>query len=152
MPVIDASVYIAINRDDEIEHESSVSWMVNSRAMGEKVFAPNILLAEACASIGRITGNTSDAEIILERLQNSTVITLIPITETLATRAAEIGFQQKIRGCDAVYVAVAEQLGQTLITLDNQQRERGKAVVETATPQEWLDALGADTTTDLDWN
>ena len=51
MPVIDAGVYIAISKKGEAEHESSVQWIVSTRAMSEKVVAPNILLAEACAEI-----------------------------------------------------------------------------------------------------
>ncbi|MEM7133859.1 MAG: PIN domain-containing protein [Chloroflexota bacterium] len=81
--------------------------MVNTRVMGEKIFAPSILFAEACAAISRITGDTTEAQAVLSRLRNSSVITLIPVTTTLAVRAAEIGLQHKIRGCDAIYVAVA---------------------------------------------
>jgi len=134
MSVVDASVYIAINKDDEPGHEASIQWMLNMRASGEKVYAPYIFLAEVCAAISRITGDPVEAEAILKRLINSAVITLIPITESLAVRAAEIGIDQKIRGCDAIYVAVAEQLGETLVTLDKQQHDRGAAVVPTIMP------------------
>jgi predicted nucleic acid-binding protein len=39
-----------------------------------------------------------------------------------------------IRGCDAIYVALAEDLGTELVTLDRQQRERGSAIVPTREP------------------
>jgi len=48
----------------------------------------------------------------------------------LSTLAAE----HRIRGCDAVYVALARQLDMPLITLDRQQLERGAAVVATRVP------------------
>jgi len=135
MPVIDASVYMAMVNDDEAGHEASIEWMLNMRASGTKISAPNILLAEVGAAISRSTGNMAKAEAAVNRLTNpSSVITLIPITESLAIRAAEIGIDQKIRGCDAVYVAVAEQLGDTLVTLDKQQHDRGAVVVPTLMP------------------
>ena len=56
------------------------------------------------------------------------------VTEALAVRAAEIAAGQKIRGCDSIYVALAEQLEMELVTFDGQQLERAAAVVVTRTP------------------
>lgn len=51
---------------------------------------------------------------------------LIPLTLACAERAAELAAQYRLRGTDAVYLAVAEELGTTL------------------TPTEWLAAqMGA---------
>ncbi|MFQ5433427.1 MAG: hypothetical protein ACE5FD_00980 [Anaerolineae bacterium] len=49
----------------------------------------------------------------------------------MANRAAVIAADYQIRGCDAVYVTLAEALGEALITLDKQQGERAKQVIET---------------------
>jgi predicted nucleic acid-binding protein len=57
-----------------------------------------------------------------------------PVSEALAARAAKIAARQKIRGCDAVYVALAEQPEMELVTLDRQQLERGVEVVATRSP------------------
>lgn len=56
--------------------------------------------------------------------------------------AAELAAQHQIRGCDAIYVALAQQRGATLITLDNQQRQRVPPNVVARTPAEELAALG----------
>jgi predicted nucleic acid-binding protein len=52
----------------------------------------------------------------------------------LAQRAAAIAADHQIRSCDAIYVALAQQLGTELVTLDQQQLERGVAVVTTRIP------------------
>ena len=52
--------------------------------------------------------------------------------------AAELAAERQIRGCDAVYVALAQQCGATLITLDGQQRERVPPGVVACTPVEEL--------------
>lgn len=134
MSVIDASVYVALLNNNDSEHGRSVRWMLNIRAAGEKVYAPNILLAEVCAAFSRVTGDSAKATAVLNRLRSSTVITLLPVTRTLAVRSAAIALHCRIRGCDAIYVAVAEQVGHPLVTLDRQQRERAKAVVEAREP------------------
>ena len=52
--------------------------------------------------------------------------------------AAELAAQQQIRGCDAVYVALARQRGAVLITLDRQQRDRVPPDVVARTPAQEL--------------
>ncbi|MEO8084200.1 MAG: PIN domain-containing protein, partial [Ardenticatenales bacterium] len=70
-------------------------------------------------------------------------VTLWPVPETLALRAAEIVGTHRIRGCDAVYVALAEQLGEPLVTLDNEQLARGGSLVVTLRPGEPTDPRGS---------
>ena len=52
----------------------------------------------------------------------------------LAEQAAAIAAEHRIRGCDALYVALADMLSEPLVTLDRQQLERGAAVVTTRRP------------------
>ena len=75
---------------------------------------------------------------IFQRAMQSVALTIefIPVTQAVAERAAAIAADYCVRGCDAVYIAVAEQLGDDLITLDRQQLERGAAVVTTSRPLE----------------
>ena len=134
MAIIDASVYIAILNIGETEHQASINWLRRMQRTGEPILAPNILLAEVGAAISRGTHDTLLARRVLHRLQTSTLITLRPVTESLANRSAEIAIDHRIRGCDAIYVALAEQVGHTLVTLDRQQLERGATVIATTSP------------------
>jgi predicted nucleic acid-binding protein len=71
---------------------------------------------------------------VVQQLADSEVIELVPVSMALAERAAWISSEHRIRGCDAVYVALANQSNETLVTLDRQQLERGAAVVTVHTP------------------
>ena len=134
MAIVDASVYVAILNINEVRHQASVDWLHQARQSEEQILAPNILLAEVGAAISRGTGNTQLAQNVLQHLKTSTLIELRSITDILATRAAEIAINYHIRGCDAVYIALAEQTNQALVTLDQQQLKRGAAIITTISP------------------
>ena len=61
---------------------------------------------------------------------------IIPLDEVLARQAADVAAQHRLRGADAVYVAVALRFGSTLVTLDREQHDRAAAVLHTRYPVE----------------
>jgi predicted nucleic acid-binding protein len=65
---------------------------------------------------------------------------LVPLTEQRARQAAQIAITCRLRGADAVYVALAQELGTTLITWDAELLARGALAVPTMTPTDWLAA------------
>ncbi|MEM7028699.1 MAG: type II toxin-antitoxin system VapC family toxin [Chloroflexota bacterium] len=134
MAIMDSSVYVAILNRGEVGHQASIDWLQRARTSDEQIIAPNVLLAEVGAAVSRGTGDIALARRVLHQLKTSTLIDLRPITSTLANRAAEIAIDYRIRGCDALYVALAEQTGEPLTTLDQQQLQRGSAIVTTTTP------------------
>jgi predicted nucleic acid-binding protein len=134
MPVIDASVYVALINANEKAHDRSWRWFQAAIEREEEIHAPAIILPEVAAAISRGTGNPDLAQKTVDQLRDSRLITLQLVTRALAERAAEHALKYKIRGCDAVYIALADQLQTTLITLDEQQLARGCEVVGTFTP------------------
>jgi predicted nucleic acid-binding protein len=134
MAIIDASVYVALVNAQESEHGSSWAWFEQAQAARESVIAPVILLAEVSAALSRGVGDPALARGVVQQLLRSGVIELAPVTRTMAKRAAGIAADHRIRGCDAIYVALAEQLNHRLVTLDQQQLERGAAVVTVCKP------------------
>ncbi|MCP4416128.1 MAG: type II toxin-antitoxin system VapC family toxin [Chloroflexi bacterium] len=134
MTVIDASVYIALVNEDELGFSVSWQWMQTIQSSRVRLAAPAIMIAEAAAAISRGKGDIVHARKIIWRLQHSRLIEFWPISLTLAHRSAEIAADYRIRGCDAVYLALAEQLGTDLVSLDRQQVARGTAVVPTRHP------------------
>jgi predicted nucleic acid-binding protein len=70
-----------------------------------------------------------------------------PIDDTLARQAVEVAAQHRLRGSDAVYVAVALRFGSTLITLDQKQRERAQQALTARLPAEEL----AETAREQHW-
>jgi len=134
MAVIDASVYIAWINAQEPEHASSWAWLEAARAAREPLVAPVILLAEIAAALSRGMENERLAQQAAEQLEHGGLVELIPVTLALAARAAKIAANHRIRGCDSIYVALAEQRGERLVTLDQQQLQRAAEVVRTLHP------------------
>ena len=134
MAVIDASVYVALINTHEADHASSWAWFQEAQASREPILAPVILLAEVASAISRGVGDPGLAHKVVEQVQRSKVIELVPVIPTMAERAAAIAADYRVRGCDAVYLALAEQMDGYLVTLDRQQLERGVEVVTTFKP------------------
>ena len=134
MAVMDASVYIALINSNEIMHSSSWQWLEGAQKEHERIYAPVILLAEVSAALSRGVDDPQVAHRVIQQLKGSSLIELIPVTRPLAEHAAEIAADHRIRGCDAIYVALAGQIGETLVTLDKQQLERAAVVVPTCKP------------------
>jgi predicted nucleic acid-binding protein len=134
MAVIDASVYIALVNAHEREHASSWAWFEQTREAGKSIVAPVVLLPEVAAALSRGIGDPTLAHRVVRQLTQSELIQLIPVTTVMAEQAASVAAEHRIRGCDAVYIALADQLDDVLVTLDRQQLERGAAVVAVREP------------------
>jgi predicted nucleic acid-binding protein len=134
MAVIDASVYVAMFHAGEPGHASSWTWWRRAQYTSESISAPLILIAEVAAALSRGASDPSLAHQVVQQLLRYQVVQLAPITSILAERAAAIAADYRVRGCDSIYIALAEQLDEELITLDQQQLERGAVVVKTRRP------------------
>lgn len=136
MAVVDASVVVSTLNTDEVSHGISQAWWEATLRSGQALHAPAIVLPEAAAGVARFLVDPSSAASYVSQLIVAAHVTLWPVPETLALRAAEIVGSHRIRGCDAVYVALAEQLGEPLVTLDIDQLARGGSLVLTLRPGE----------------
>ena len=134
MPVIDASVYLAVINTHEPGHPRAAAWFNQAIASQTPLHAPVIILSEVAGPLSRGLGGVKRAHQTVQQILGAQLIDLTPITLALAERAAEIAADYRLRGCDAVYVALAEQLGDELVTLDQEQLQRGGAVVTTRQP------------------
>ncbi len=134
MPVVDASVCVALFKSDEVGHEASRAWLAEAGEMEEPIVSPVILLAEVGSALGRGLGDDALARQAVSFLRVKGLVELHPVTEALAARASEIASEQHLRGCDSIYVALAKKLEMELVTLDGQQLERGALVVPTRNP------------------
>jgi len=134
MAVIDASVYVALINAHENDHVRSWAWFDQARAAEQPIVAPVILLAEVAAALSRGVGDSVLAHRVVRQLRHSGVIELVSVSQAMAERAAIIAADHRIRGCDAVYIALADQRGDALVTLDRQQLERGTAIVNVREP------------------
>ena len=143
MFVVDASVYIADVRPSEPYHPDARAFLDHLRRNGEPAYAPITALAEVAGGISRGTGRPGLTRRLTSLLGRVPNFIFVPVDEILGQQAAEIAGAQQIRGCDAIYVALAQQLGMTLITLDGEQRQRVPVTVIAQTPGVALAAIAS---------
>lgn len=67
-------------------------------------------------------------------------IRFVSLTSARAEEAARVAASYRLRGADAVYVAVAQEFGTMLITWDAEMLTRGARAVAGLTPSDWLAA------------
>jgi predicted nucleic acid-binding protein len=67
--------------------------------------------------------------------------TFAPIDFTLARESAHLASTLRLKGSDAIYVALAQHLDVRLITWDKEQVERGGQVIDVLSPAQALEHL-----------
>jgi len=136
--VIDASVHVADARPQEPHHIEARTLLARMAAENQPVYLPEIVLAEIAAAIPRGTRQIALALRLTAALRRVPHFYFVPVERTLGDLSAEIAARYQIRGCDAVYAALAQQQGAVLITLDRQQRERLPVNIVARSPAEEL--------------
>lgn len=105
------------------------------------IVEPLIVLAEVAGALSRELRDPMRGRIVTELLLALPNVQFVPIDERLARAAADVAADHGLRGMDALYVAVAQDYGTTLVTLDGEPRRRAAAVVTTMTPAEAIREL-----------
>jgi predicted nucleic acid-binding protein len=137
---IDASVLVAAARAEESQYAVSLAFLEQVQRREFSIFCPVLVLPECSAAIARPTGDETLAEELVGLIEAFPGLHLVPLSLHLAHRAARIAAVHRLRGADAIYVAVAEEFEALLVTWDLEMLERGALVVQTATPQGWIES------------
>ncbi len=138
---IDASVFIAALHPSEPAYTESSECLQKIRQNMIEVICPTLVLPECAAAIIRPTQDQQLALNAMQMVSNFPRIQLISLTQSVATRAAEIAIECHLRGADAIYVTVATLYSTQLISLDKEMLERGKQIVTTVTPEKFAKIL-----------
>ena len=140
--VIDASVWVAAFLAHDVHHRDAAILLRRLIEEGVTVATPLLALSEVAGAIARQTDDAKLAEKITIFLHAQLWIQFVPLTDDLAIEAAAAAARQRLRGADAVYVALAVQRTLTLVTLDREMLERTKKIVTSVTPTAWLKQHG----------
>jgi len=135
---VDASVFLNAFNPYETGHADSQELLARMCDEAMPIIVPTLLLPEVAAAVSRGREDSELARHFTASLRQLPHLVLVPLDETLARQAADIAAQQRLRGSDAVYAAVALRFGSALVTLDRQQRERVASVITTRLPAELL--------------
>lgn len=133
---VDSSVFLNAFNPRESGSETSRAFLAQLHQDGFPIIAPVLVLPEVAGAIARGHRSTKIARRFAASLAQLPNLVLVPLDARLAMRAAESAARYRLRGSDAVYVAVAEQFGSTLVTLDQEQRLRASKAIPTRLPTE----------------
>ncbi len=131
--VVDASVWVARLIAQDAFHDLSRRWLNVQREHGVQFVAPTLLLVEVAAAISRRTGDRELAKQAVEALEALADLRLVEMDQSVVQSAVNAGADLGVRGADAFYIAIAQQLFLPLATLDKDQLERASDMVETKT-------------------
>lgn len=135
MYCIDASVLIAVFDETDTFHETSLKLFELIIQTDVNVIIPAFALVEIAGALSRKGYKIDDITNYLNYLRICKNIEFILLDNDLYESAISIALRLKIKGGDSIYIAISSFFNLTLVTYDNQQRERGKEIINTATPE-----------------
>ena len=131
---VDASVFVSAFTPTEPAHQASKAFMMNVREQSIPIIVPILVLPEISAALSRGQGKPELGKAFVQELKSFPNTTFIDVDETVASLAVDIAANNRLRGSDAVYAAVALRFGTELITLDKEQLERLPGVLPVRAP------------------
>jgi predicted nucleic acid-binding protein len=135
---IDASVFVNAFNPHEDGHAQSLKFLTAIQEQGEPVIVPTLILAEVASAVALASDDRAGALQYAHATAALPHLTLVTLTPAMARQAAELAASHRLRGADAVYLAVARRYGTTLVSRDDEQRTRGSAAATCQTPEEAL--------------
>lgn len=136
--IVDASVWVASVLKDDAHHDVSLAFL--HRFVMERQIAtlPLLVWAEIAGAVARRTGDTDRGMKVAKLIAAKIWVRGVVLDATLADEAMCLAGKLRLRGADAVYVALAAACREPLITLDAEMLERARSVAEVFTPEQWL--------------
>lgn len=134
MIVVDASVWISVLMRNDFFHQQSYAWFAAYSTTKNGIAAPSLLLAEVAGGIARRTDDARMGKASLQYLMGLEDVKIVSIDPELAQTAAELAADCRLRGADAIYVAVAYTLKVPLLSWDQEQLARVQQVVKAGVP------------------
>jgi predicted nucleic acid-binding protein len=135
---IDASVLVAAGAGSDPARPDAAAFLNVALAADAPIHQPTLALVEVAAAIARRTGNGDLAMQAGAAMLGMPGLVLHDLDIEASTEAAALAGPLQLRGADAIYTATALRYAATLVTLDEDQLSRSRAVVDAVSPTEWL--------------
>ena len=141
MYTVDASVWVNAFDQREPDHQVSRQFLGVLRSRALPIIVPNLVLVEVAGAISRTRQVPVQAHAFALTLRRLPHVTVRALDEVCALHALTLAAQHGLRGADAVYAAVAHEVGSTLVTLDHEHLTRLVNLITVCTPAVALAAL-----------
>ena len=100
------------------------------------LIVPTLLFTEIAGAIARGCDDTDLGRSFADSVSRLPNLLAISLDRRLASQAADLAAEHRLRGSDAVYAAVAKRFGSTLVTRDVEQLRRVSDVLPTRRPED----------------
>lgn len=134
MIVTDASIGVSHLIAQEIHHAVSRRWLTAVVHSNTVIAAPALLLAEVGGAIARRTGDADLGRQAVNHILSTLNLRLVYTDSDLGMLAADLAAEQRLRGADAMCVAVAQRLKIPLISWDQEQVARASGAITAYMP------------------
>ncbi|MBI4339917.1 MAG: type II toxin-antitoxin system VapC family toxin [Chloroflexi bacterium] len=127
--VVDASVLVASFLDHQAHHAEALAYTRGLESGDYFFHLPRLALIETLAAVNRRAQRNqqvyvSNAKSSFEQWLADGRITFYDLEESRARRAVDIAIRDRLTGADAVYAALAEELGFPLKSYDTEHLQR----------------------------
>ena len=134
MAVVDASVWVSRLVSADVHHPLGQTWLETFVGSGGQCGAPALLLAEVAGAISPRTTEARLGQAVLQMLLRLPALRVVSVEQRLGMTAAQLAADLGLRGADAVYVGLAQQLKVLLITWDQEQLDRTSKIITARQP------------------
>ena len=134
MAVVDASVWVSRLVSADVHYPVSETWLETFVGSGGQCVAPVLLLAEVAGAISRRTTEARLGQAALKMVLRLPASRIVNVERRLGMSAAQLAADLGLRGADAIYVALAQQLKAPLVTWDQEQLDRTSSVIISRQP------------------
>ncbi len=138
---VDANLFVARFREADAGHQDAVTFFGACEERRVQLVAPIILVCEVAGALARIRGEPRFGELAATRLLAQPRLRFRQIDSAYAERAARLAARRKLRGIDALYLALAQETKSTLITAD-EELLACLAAPRAMSPRKWLEEIG----------
>ena len=136
--VIDASVWVAALLTHDVHHADAAAFLNRLVENNISATTPLLALPEVAGAIARQSDDSVAAEDAARFLAAQTWLQSAPLDDALTKAATTVAARQRLRGADAVYVALAASDDGVLVTLEREMLKRAAPSVTAMSPAVWL--------------
>lgn len=132
--VVDACVWVSAFVPQDVLHAPSRSWLGSEDTDLIDVACPALVLPEVAGSVSRAIGTNASGIAAVDAMVRLSTLHLVDLDASLAREAAHLAATLRLRGADAVYVALAAQMNVPFVTWDKELLKRAAIVIDVRSP------------------